>query len=63
MITKISEVVYIHQGEEIFIDQVIIDYENRGYRLVLEKEIVGECVEPNTTWMLGFAKREEKFIR
>lgn len=52
MLVKSSIVVYVHKCEEEFIDQIINDYEDNNWALILEKQLVDDDSDSDITWML-----------
>lgn len=62
MLIKNSKIIYIDEFEEPFVDEIISSYESDGWRLVLQRELIEDGSDCPYTWILGFAKREEKDI-
>lgn len=59
MLSKNSIVLCFTLDEEHMTTQVIKQYESEGWRLVLDKELVGDNTTAPYSWMLGFAKHQE----
>lgn len=54
---SVLEIIYLLEEEEIELFEIIKQYEDDGYRVVLNKPLV-ECTSDPHTYMIGFSKEE-----
>jgi hypothetical protein len=60
MYIKSSDVVYIRDNEELFMNDIIQEYESEGWTLVLQRELTDDGSDCNFSWILGFARKIDK---